>query len=127
MALLLPAGYEVPAFSEFGQESRHFRGIVLQIAIQGENHVTGGQRETILQGGGFSEVAAEFHSPDRGVGSGQFLQKLPGSIAAAVVDNDDLVAVGAAAGNDFRNQLTQGVLFVEHGDDKTKQHHSPVR
>ena len=121
-ALALPSGHQIPAFIELGQKMGNLLGIVLQIGIQGKDHIPLGKLEPALQSRRLAKVAAKLDHPDIGIRRRQFRHHVKARILAAVIDEDDLIGVGMAVGNYFRRQLPQRILFVEGWDHIGKQH-----
>jgi len=115
MAYLLPAGYQVIALVEEIQEAGDFCGVVLEIAVHGENDVATGGGEAGLEGDGLAEVTAEAEGADL-TGAMEAGNFGPGLVGGAVVYEQDFVVrgenllQGLAEGGD-------GVLFVVNGDD----------
>ncbi len=86
----LPAADDVEPGVELGQEPGDLGGIVLPVAVEGEDRLPPARPEPRRQGGGLAEVPAEPDSPDPRVAPGQLGDDPPGVVAAPVVDEDDL-------------------------------------
>ena len=61
-----PATNEIIAFLDFFQEPGDFFGVVLQIAVHGDNHFSAGKIEAGFQGRSLAKIAAQpnnIHAP----------------------------------------------------------------
>ncbi len=87
---LLPAADHVVALLELGQKSRNLGRVVLEVAVEREDHVAPGGLERRREGGRLAEIAAK---PDRAhprIAPGQRGQDGPRAVAAAIVDENEL-------------------------------------
>ena len=66
---------------------------MLEVAVHGENKFALRVVEAGGEGGGLAEVAAELNDEDARVDGSDLFQKAVGSVAGAVVDEDELEGV----------------------------------
>ncbi len=92
-ALLAPAGDDVVALFELFEEVGNVVGIVLQVAVHGENELARGVVETRRQRRGLAEVAAQLDDQHAAIDRGDLFQQLVGAVAGAIVDKDQLKTV----------------------------------
>ncbi len=109
LAVFAPAADYVDSLVIMLEEQGDVVRVVLEVGIEGDDDIAGRGVEAGAHGGGLAEVAAQPHEAEMGVLVGACGEQLPGSVLAAVVDEDDLV--GAA-------NCAQGVVqgFAEQGD-----------
>ncbi len=118
-----PAGDDVVAFVDFGDELGELVGVVLEVAIHGNDDVAAGVIEAGGECGGLAEVAAEVDDEDVGVGFGELAEAGVGVVLGAIVDVDDFVGFGVVFADEDEVaregvvELLDGVDFVVHGDD----------
>src|SRR3981081_1618149 len=118
--MLAPAADDVVALFELGEEVGDLVGIVLEIAVHGEDEVPLGVVEAGGEGGGLAEVAAKLDDENAAVYGGDLFQQAVGAVAGSVVDEDqfkrfaDLFHFGFGAivegGDGF-------FFFMERNDD----------
>ena len=65
------AQHGVVSFVDFFQEQGDVGGVVLQVAVHGDEDVAGGEVDAGLEGGGLAEVAAQANHLDARVAPGQ--------------------------------------------------------
>ena len=101
------------------QESRDLGGIVLKVAVDGDDDVARGLLEPGLQGGRLAEVAPEPNDADVVVGSVEAGEGREGPVRGAVVDEDDLPrpAQRLECGLELVVQQRDALLLVVYGDD----------
>ena len=90
VAHLLPAADDILAGRQGREEAGDFGGVVLQVGVEGEDHVAGRALEAGLQCGGLAEVAAEPHRANVGVSRRELADDGPGGVGTAVVDEQDV-------------------------------------
>lgn len=122
LAVAFPAGDDVVALVEPGEEVGDFGGVVLEVGIDGDDDGAAGEAEAGVEGGGFAEVTPEADGAGGvvGVGGGKVLGHVPGAVTAAVIDEEDFPSVGGAGLEDLGELVVQGgegLLFLEKGDD----------
>ncbi len=96
-------------------------GGVLQVGVDGDDGVSGGEVEPGGDGGFFAEVAGEVDHLDIGVLVTCCLEGVQGAVAAAVVDTDDFEVVGCQHGRQggldlFKKGLHVAFFVVEGGN-----------
>ena len=104
-----PAADDVVALFEFGEEVGDFVGVVLEVAVHGEDDLALGVVEAGSEGGGLAEVAAELDDEDAAVYGGDLFEQAVGAVAGAVVDEDELEG--------FADLLHHGLEAVVEGGD----------
>ena len=124
-ALLAPAADDVVSLAQLLQEHGNVVGIVLQVAIHGDDVFAFSMIETGRQRGGLPEVAAQFDHYDAPVHRGNLLQHPEGIVVAAVVHEDQLERLVGGFHNHLEAVIELGyVLFfvVEGYDDGVLKH-----
>src|SRR5260370_29178424 len=91
--MLAPAADEVVPFFELGEEVGDLVGIVLEIAVHGEDEVALGVVEAGGEGGGLAEVAAELDDENAAVDSGDLFEEAVGAVAGSIVDEDEFEGI----------------------------------
>jgi hypothetical protein len=123
VALLAPAADHVVTLVELRDERRDVRRVVLQVRVQGNDHVAPGVRETRAQGSGLPEVPSETDHADPWIRRLEALEILETAVGAAIVDEDQLVFVPARQrAGDLLVQSRQVLLLVQEG-----HHHRQLR
>src|SRR5579875_3804606 len=90
-ALHAPAAHDVVPLLNFFDESRNFGGIVLQVAVHGNDDLAAGVIEPSFQRGGLPEIAAKPDDRHARVIRGNFGEQAERSVLAAVIDEYNLV------------------------------------
>jgi hypothetical protein len=102
VAILDPAAHEVIAFIKLVQETANLAGIALEIGAESEDDCSAGRPEPGGECSRLARPAGESQATDLGrLAPGHDANDLPGSVAAAIVDEDDLEGVipGQFGGN----------------------------
>src|ERR1700730_9239786 len=107
--MLAPSADDVVALFKLGEEVGNLVGIVLEIAVHGEDEVPLGVVEAGGEGGGLAEVAAKLDDENAAVYGGDFVQQAVGAVAGSVVDEDELER--------FADLLHYGFEAVVEGGD----------
>ena len=89
-ALFAPAGDDVVAFFELLEELGDLVGVVLEVAVHGEDVFTRGVVKTGGKGGCLAEVAAELDDEYAAIDRGDLFKELIGTVTGSVVDEDQL-------------------------------------
>ena len=124
-ALRAPAADYVVALFELGEEVGDLVGVVLEIAVHGEDVVALGVVEAGGKSRGLAEVAAELDDEDAGVYGSDLFEETIGAVAGAVVDEDELEGVADLLHDGLEAVVESGdVLFlvVERHDDGVFRH-----
>jgi len=124
-AVLAPAAGEVVALVDFFEEIGDVFGLVLEVAIEGDDDGAGGFVEAGGEGGGLAEVAAEADDFEAGVGFDEVGEEVEGAVCGGVVDEDDFV-LAADAFEDFSETVVErqdGRFFVVNWNDDRKCWH----
>jgi hypothetical protein len=125
-----PAADDVVAFFEACNEVGDLVGIVLEVAVHGDEHVALGVVEASGERGGLAEVAAELDDEDARVDGGDLFEQAVGAVARAIVDEDHLEGVADLL-HDQLDAVVEGgdVLFlvVERHDDGVFRHILMIR
>ena len=108
-ALFAPAGDDVVAFFKPLEEAGDLVGIVLQVAVHGEDEFAGGVVEAGGERRGLAEVAAELYDEDAAVDRGNLFKQTIAAVSGAIVDEDQLKALPDL----FHDLLQAG---IEDGD-----------
>ena len=118
-ALGAPAADDVVAFFELGEEAGDLAGVVLEVAIHGEDEVALRVVEAGSEGGGLAEVAAELDDEDAGIDGGDLFKEAVGAVARAVVHEDQLEGVVPLLHDGLEAVVEGGdvLLFVVEWDD----------
>ncbi len=124
-AVLAPSGDDVVALVELFHEGGNVVGIVLKIAVHGEDELAGGVVETGGERRGLAEVPAQLDHEDAAVDRGDLFEQFVGAVPGAVVNKHHLKAVGHL----FHYLLQAGVqygdvffLIVKRNDDGEFRH-----
>ncbi len=118
----LPAADEVESLFEFLDEVWDFFGVILEVAVHGDDGFSAGLGKSRREGGGFACAFWEIDWLD-GLGvCGQFAKDGGGSVGAAVVDKMDAILVGRGAPGDFLGQFRERMALVVYGDDEGDVH-----
>ncbi len=90
VASFLPTADNIVPFFEPVEKPGDFRRIILEIAVQGENQAASRGLKRGRQRRGFAEVATEADCGDTRVPLGKRKNDAPGTVAATVVNKDEL-------------------------------------
>lgn len=117
-AVLAPAGTNIVALFNPGQQLRQIRRIVLQIAIHRNNDIARSKIETGHHGGGLSEIAPEMHDLDMIVLRRDLVEQSRAAVLAAIIDQNQFprAAKSRADRGNFFDQRADGLLFVVDGN-----------
>src|ERR1700690_1071458 len=91
-AILAPAADDVVALGNFFEKKRNVGGIVLQVAVHGDDVFAARMVESGGEAGGLSEVAAQLDYRHAAVDSGDFAQQVKGTVDGAVIDENHFKA-----------------------------------
>ena len=80
-ALAAPSTHDVVAFFQLGEEVGDLVGIVLEVAIHGEDVIALGVVKAGGEGAGLAEVAAQFDDEDPAVDGGDLFEQAVGAVA----------------------------------------------
>ena len=119
--LRLPAGDEVVALVELGEEPRDLGRVVLQVAVNCHDDVSGGLAEARIERGRLAEVPAQPDDADVVVRVVQPGQRAEGAVGRAVVDEDRLPrppVAGEGRGQLVVEQRDAALLVVDRDDDR---------
>src|SRR6185437_8617260 len=121
-----PSAHHVVAFLQLGEEARNLAGVVLQVAVHGDDEFTGGVVEAGGERRGLAEVAAQLDHEDARIDRGNLLKQTVRAVARAVIDEDQF-----KAGLHMLHHLLHAIvkardalLFVVEGDDDGILRHS---
>ena len=120
LPILSPAADHIVPLVKFVQDLRNVGGIVLEIGIHGNDDPALGMIETCRQGRRLSEVASELQHQDMMVPFGEIGQDSTASVAASVVDEENLVFELESLENPRQilvQDLKIGFLVVDGNDD----------
>ncbi len=125
LAVAPPAGHDVVAGVEGREQARDVGGVVLEVAVHGDDDLAGGVIDAGRERGGLSEVAHQAHEVHARIVAGGRDQARIGVVVAAVVDEHDLAREPQAIGG--RLELgDQGLgvrgLVVDGDDDGQLRH-----
>ncbi len=123
--LRAPAADDVVALFELGEEVGDLVGVVLEIAVHGEDVVALGVVEAGGEGGGLAEVAAELDDEDAAVYGSDLFEEAIGAVAGAIVDEDQFEGFADLLHDGLEAVVECGdVLFfvVEGHDDGVFRH-----
>jgi hypothetical protein len=114
-----PAAGDVVALGELGEQLRQIFRRMLQVAVHGDDHLAQGVIEAGGERGRLAVVAGQFDDADGGIAGAEAAQRQVAAVAAAVIDEDDLVgqADGDQHAREARVQFVERRLFVEDGND----------
>ena len=124
-AKLAPAADDVVTGRNLFQKQRDVGGIVLQIAIHGDNVLSTRMVETGGQSRGLAEVAAQLDHRDAAIDRGDLAQHGEGMVARSVIDQHNFE--GSAGGLHHRFQAVVEIgdvllLIVQRDDDGVLGH-----
>ena len=123
--MLAPAADDVVALFELGEEVGDLVGIVLEIAVHGEDEVPLGVVEAGGEGGGLAEVAAKLDDENAAVYGGDLFQQAVGAVAGSVVDEDQFKRLADLLHYGFEAIVEGGDVFffvMERNDDGIFRH-----
>ena len=92
-AHLAPAGDDVVSLVELFKKSGNVVGIVLQVAVHGQDELARGVVKAGGQGRGLAKVAAQLDDQHAAVDGGNFFKELVGPVVRAVINQDQLKGV----------------------------------
>jgi tagaturonate epimerase len=106
-------------FFQLGEEAGKIGGIVLEVAVEGDDDGGAGVAEAGPEGGALAGVAAVAEAADAGIGAAGGDDFLPGGVGAGVVHENEFegAAFTAQGGEDLGNERGDVVSLVEHRDD----------
>src|SRR5580658_11184650 len=79
-----PSADDVVALFELGEEARNLAGVVLQVAVHGDDELAGGVVEAGGERRGLPEVAAKLYDKDSRIDRSDLLEQPVGAVARAV-------------------------------------------
>ena len=88
--ILAPAADDVVALGNFLEEQRDVGGIVLQVAVHGDDVFAAGMVEAGSKAGGLAKVAAQLDHGHAAIDGGDFAQQIEGAIEGTIVDQHHL-------------------------------------
>ena len=114
-----PSADDVVSGRNLFQEQRNVGGIVLQVAIHGDDVFPAGVIEACGQSGGLSEIAAQLDDCDAAIDCGDLAKLGECVVARSIVDQDDLkrLAVVFHYGLQAVIEIGDVLLLVVQGDD----------
>ncbi len=124
-----PAADDVVALFELGEEVGDLVGIVLEIAVHGEDEVALGVIEAGGEGGGLTEVAAQLDDEDARVDRGDLFEQAIGAVARTIVDEDQFEGFADLLHYGLEAVVEGGDVFffvVERNDDGIFRHSSMI-
>src|SRR5271154_1888877 len=89
-AILAPAADDVIALGNFFEEQRNICGIVLQVAIHGDDVLAAGVIESGGKAGSLPKIAAQFNHSHAAVNGGNLTQQRKRSVDGAVIHQHHL-------------------------------------
>ena len=124
-AHLAPAADDVVAGGNLFQKQRDVGGIVLQIAIHGDDVLAPGMVETGGQSGGLAEVAAELDHRDAAIDGRDLAQHGESVVVRTVIDQHDFEGLARRLHHRFQAVVEIGdvlLLVVQRDDDGVLGH-----
>src|SRR5215469_12509821 len=117
--LLAPAADDVISFGNFLQKDGNIGRIVLQVSIHGDDVIALRMIEARRQRGSLPEIAPQAHYGDAAVDRGDLAQQVKGTVARAIVHQDNLEALPVGLHDRFQPVIQVGdiLLFVMQRDD----------
>ena len=119
LAVLAPAADDVGVFAfEEVEHCGDVGGVVLEVAVHGDDDAAAGEVEAGGEGGGLAEVAAKADEADLREARGCGAEGVPGAVGGAVIDEDGLggAAEGGEGGVDGLAERGDGLDLVVEGD-----------
>src|SRR5271157_3720154 len=89
-AILAPSADDVVALSNFFEEQRNVGGIVLQIAIHGDDVLSASMVESSSEASSLAEITAQFDHGHAAVNRGNLTQQRECAVDRAVIDQHHL-------------------------------------
>jgi hypothetical protein len=123
--LRTPSADDVVTFFKFREEVWDLVGIVLEIAVHGEDVVTLGVVEAGGERGGLTEVAAKFDDEHTAVYGSNFFKETVGSVAGAIVHKNELEGFADLLHDGLETVVEGGDVFflvVKRNDDGILRH-----
>ena len=111
------AAGHVGAGLDRGDEARNVLRLVLQVAVHRHDDLAARPREARVHGGVLAEVALEAHGVDARVGRVQALDRGPGAVGGAVVDEDQLERPAVERRYGAPVELLDRAFLVQERDD----------
>ena len=125
--ILAPSADDVVTRGNLFQEQRNVVGIVLQIAVHGDDVLAAGMVESGGEARGLAEVAAQLDDGHTAVDGRDFAQHREGVIVGAVVHEHDFEGFAVRLHDRFQAVVEVGdvLLLVMQRDDDGVLGHSP--
>src|SRR6185369_6971025 len=95
-ALLAPSAYDVEAFLQLRDEQRNVVGIMLQVAIHGDDKFAFGVIESGCQGWSLPKIPAKLNHDHAAIDIGYLLQQMECAIPAAIIDKHQFKALAVS-------------------------------
>ena len=119
-ALLAPAGDDVVALFQLFDKVRNLVGVVLQVAVHGEDELARGVIEAGRKRGRLPKIAAQFDHQHAAVDRGNLFQQFVSAVAGAVIDKHQLKAVAHLLHYLLQARIKNGdvlLFIVKRNDD----------
>jgi len=123
--MFAPAADDVVTLFKLGEEVGDLVGIVLEIAVHGEDEVALGVVEAGGEGGGLAEVSAELDDENAAVDGGDLFKQAVGAVSGSIIDEDQFEGFTDLLHYRFETVVEGGdVLFfvMERNDDGIFRH-----
>ena len=119
-AILAPAADDVVALGNFFEEQRNVGGIVLQVAVHGDDVFAAGVVESSGEAGGLAKIAAQLDDGHAAVDGGNLAQQRERAVDRAVIDQHHLEGLAARFHHGLKPRVEVGdvlLLVVERNYD----------
>ncbi len=110
-ALFAPAGHHIVSLFQLFQEVGNLAGIVLQVAVHGQDELARGVVKTCGQSRGLSEVAAQLDHQHAAVHRGNLFQQLVGAVVGPVINQHQLKTVAHLLHHLFQARIQNRHIF----------------
>src|SRR5258708_22881684 len=124
-ALLAPSADQIVTLLQLFEECRNIVGIVLQIAIHGDDELALSVGKTGRQRGCLPEVAPQTHHHHPAVDGHDLAQQFVGAVDAAVIHKDQFEGISGGLHNGLEPVVQRGyafLLIVERNDNGILRH-----
>jgi len=118
-ALLTPPAHDVITLGDLLQKTRNVIGIMLKVAIHGDDVFAGGVIESRSEGRSLAKVSAQLDYRNPTVNGRDLAEQMEGEIRTAIVNEDEFEAFGMGFHHPFQAVIENGyvLLFVMKGDN----------
>src|ERR1700723_3055588 len=117
-AILAPAANNIVALGNFFEKKRNVGGIVLQVAVHGDDIFASGMIESGSEAGRLAKVAAQLNDGHAAIDGGDFFQQGEWAVDGSVIDQHHLEHLAARLHQGLKPRVEIGgvLLLVVQGN-----------